>query len=113
MHRGEIWWASLRAPKGSEPGYRRPVLVVQANEFNDSRISTVVVVAISTNLQLAAAPGNHLIRKKESKLSRDSVINVSQLITVNKDALTERISSLPGRRMAAVGEGIKLVLGMK
>ena len=112
MRRGEIWWASLRAPIGSEPGYRRPVLIVQANEFNDSRIETVIVAVLSTNLQLAVAPGNQMIRKKESKLPRDSVINVSQLITVNKSALTECVSALPARRLAAVDEGLKLVIGI-
>ena len=111
MHRGEIWWASLGMPQGSAPGYRRPVLVVQSNEFNDSNIATIVVAVISTNQKLASAPGNQLIRKKESKLTRDSVINVSQLITVNKTALTERVSTLSGRRMAAVNEGLKLLLG--
>jgi mRNA interferase MazF len=112
MKRGEVWWASLGTPRGSEPGYRRPVLVVQANEFNDSNIGTAIVAVISSNLQLAAAPGNQLVRKKETRLSRDSVVNVSQLITINKSALTERVSSLPGRRMAAVDEGLKLVLGI-
>ena len=112
MRRGDIWWASLGTPQGSEPGYRRPVLIVQTNEFNDSRIETIVVAVMSTNLDLAAAPGNQLVRKKESKLNRDSVINISQLITINKSALTERVSALPGRRMAAVDEGLKLVLGI-
>ena len=113
MRRGEVWWASLRVPKGSEPGYRRPVLIVQANEFTDSRIETVIATILSTNLQLAAAPGNQLVRKKESKLSRDSVINVSQLVTVNKSALTECVSSLSARRMAAIDEGLKLAIGIK
>ena len=112
MRRGDIWWASLGTPQGSEPGYRRPVLIVQTNEFNESRIETVVVAVLSTNLKLAAAPGNQLVRKKESKLARDSVINVSQIITINKSTLTERVSSLSGRRLAAVDEGLKLVLGI-
>jgi len=112
MRRGDIWWAFLGTPQGSEPGYRRPVLIVQTNEFNESRIETVVVAVLSTNLNLAAAPGNQLVRKKESKLTRDSVINVSQIITINKSALTGRVSSIPGRRMAAVDEGLKLVLGI-
>ncbi len=113
MRRGEVWWASLRAPKGSEPGYRRPVLVVQANEFTDSRIETVIVAILSTNLQLAAAPGNQLVRKKETKLLRDSVINVSQIVTVNKSALTECVSSLSARQMAAIDEGLKLAIGIR
>jgi len=112
VRRGEIWWASLRTPQGSEPGYRRPVLIVQANEFNESRIQTVVVAVLSSNLHLATAPGNQLVRKKESKLSRDSVINVSQIITINRSVLADRVSALGDQRMAAVDEGLKLVLGV-
>lgn len=112
MRRGEIWWATLSTPRGSEPGYRRPVLIIQSNAFNESNIATVLASVVSTNLDLAAAPGNQLVRKKESKLKRDSVINVSQVITVNKSALTERVSTLSGRRMAAVDEGLRLVLGI-
>ena len=83
MRRGEVWWATLPEPTGSGPGYRRPVLIVQANEFNESRIQTVIVATMTSNLRLAEAPGNILCRTRETKLPRDSVINVSQLLTVN------------------------------
>src|SRR5271170_4995658 len=97
MHRGEIWWASLPRPAGSGPGYRRPVLVVQANEFNDSRIQTVVVAAITSNVKLAAAPGNVLCGRRDTGLSRSSVVNVSQVLTVDKHLLTQRVRTLPSR----------------
>ena len=95
MQRGEIWWASLPLPTKSGPGYRRPVLVMQSDDFNASRINTVIVVSITSNLRVAHAPGNVLCRKRQTKLSKDSVVNVSQVATVDKTLLTERISNLP------------------
>jgi mRNA interferase MazF len=111
MNRGEIWWASLSSPKGSGPGYRRPVLVVQANSFNKSAISTVVVAVITSNLALAQAPGNVRINKSDSGLSKASVVNVSQVITVDRSIVTERVGVLSARTMARINEGLKLVLG--
>ncbi len=113
IHRGEIWWASLPEPRGSEPGYSRPVLVVQSDDFNRSRISTVIVVAITSNTRLAAAPGNVLLPSKASGLPKDSVANVSQLITLDKAFLTERVASLGKRELAAVEAGLNLVLGLR
>jgi mRNA interferase MazF len=110
--RGELWWASLPAPEGSEPGYRRPVLVVQSDEFNASRIHTVVILSVTSNLRLAAAPGNVLCRRGETALARESVINVSQAATVNKTRLTRRIGRLPGPLMKQVESGLRLVLGL-
>ena len=112
MRRGEVWWASLRSPLGSGPGYRRPVLVVQDNEFNESNIKTVLIAIISSNLSLAAAPGNVLVKRKNSGLPKDSVVNVSQIATVDKAVLTERMGDLPGDVMAAVDSGLKLVLDL-
>ena len=112
MHRGEIWWASLPRPVGSGPGCRRPVLVVQANEFNASRIQTVVVAAITSNVKLAAAPGNVLCTRKETRLSRNSVINVSQIVTLDKSLLTERVGVLPLRLLRQVEDGLRLVLAL-
>lgn len=91
--RGEIWWAVLPEPRRSESGYRRPVLVIQADSFNASRIQTVIVAAITTNLQLAEAPGNVLLPARSSGLSRDSVVNVSQLLTLDRNFLTEQAGS--------------------
>ena len=113
IKRGEIWWASLGEPRiGSEPGYRRPILVLQANPFNESKIQTVVVAIITSNLRLEAAPGNCLLKKRESQLSRDSVINLSQIITVNKSCLTDKVSKLSSSTMSDVNTGVCLVLGL-
>ena len=110
MKRGEVWWASLPPATGSGPGYRRPVLVVQANSFNRSKISTILVSVITSNLSLANAPGNVRISKSDSGLSKPSVINISQVVTVDKSILTERVNMLPGKVLARVDEGLKLVL---
>lgn len=112
MCRGEIWWASLRTPAGSGPGYRRPVLVVQANEFNQSRIRTVVVMVMTSNLRLAAAPGNVACRRKDTGLPKSSVANVSQIVTLDKSLLTERAGTLPSQLLQQVEEGLRLVLAL-
>jgi mRNA interferase MazF len=91
MKRGEIWWATLPTPRASEPGYRRPVLIVQSDAFNQSAIHTVIAAAITSNLRLVAAPGNVILRKRESRLGKDSVINVSQLVTLSKEFLVDRV----------------------
>jgi mRNA interferase MazF len=112
VRRGEVWWADLKEPRGSEPGYRRPVLIVQADEFNRSRISTVLAVVLTTNLRLVDAPGNVLVSAKAAGLPRDSVANVSQFVTVDRNYLDEQTGRLPTRLMAAVDAGLKLVLGL-
>lgn len=112
MRRGEIWWASLPAPRGSEPGYRRPIVIVQSDEFNESRISTVIIAILTSNLRLAAAPGNFRLDRHETGLSRDSVLNLSQVLTVDKSFLTERVGILSARNLAAMDAGLKLVIGL-
>ena len=112
MRRGEIWWVSLPEPQGSEPGYSRPMVVIQANDFNRSRINTVIVAVMTSNLKLASAPGNLLIKSKQSGLARDSVINVSQLLTVDKSLLTERMGELNPQHMHQLEEGLRLVLAL-
>lgn len=112
IERGEVWWASLRAPHGTEPGYRRPVVIVQADSFNRSRISTVVAAVITSNLDLARAPGNVRLTRRRGKLPRESVINFSQIITLDRDCLTERISRLPADAMSELDAGLQLVLGL-
>jgi len=112
MKRGEIWWASLEQPRGSEPGYRRPVLLIQANSFNESRIATVLVAIISSNLALAEAPGNVRLTRSVSKLAKASVVNVSQILTLDRRYLSKRVSLVPGRIMTRVNEGLHLVLGL-
>ncbi len=113
IERGEIWWASLPAPRGSEPGYSRPVLIVQSDDFNRSRIGTVIVAAITSNTRLAAAPGNVLLSSKASGLPKESLANVSQLITLDKSFLTRRVGKLAGRELAAVEAGLRLVLALR
>lgn len=113
MQRGEIWWAALRAPAGSEPGYRRPVLVVQSNDFNESAIRTVVCAVLTSNVHLAAAPGNVLLARRITRLPDVSVVNVSQLITVDKRFLTDKVSRLPPARLREVEAGLRLVQGLE
>ena len=110
MERGEIWWAGLGPTGGSEPGHRRPVLVVQSDDFNRSGIATTIVVAITTNMALAFAPGNVVCRPKNTGLPRASVINVSQMATVDRKQLTERVGRVPETSMHQVDEGLRLVL---
>jgi mRNA interferase MazF len=112
VRRGDIWWADLDEPRGSEPGYRRPVLVVQADEFNRSRIATVLTVVLTTNLRLLDSPGNVLIPRKSGGLAKDSVANVSQLFTLDREFLEQHIGRLPPRLMAAVDAGLKLILAL-
>ncbi len=112
MQRGEIWWADLPQPVASEPGYRRPVLIVQSDEFNRSRIRTVVATILTTNLRLAQAPGNVLVAASDSGLPRDSVINVSQVITIDKSFLTEQAGQVSEVIMLTVDEGLRLVLAL-
>lgn len=112
MQRGEIWWASLPAPAGSGPGYRRPVLIVQSDEFNKSSIRTTLVAAITSNTRLAAAPGNVQMPKRTGKLSRESVVNISQLLTVDRSLLTECAGRVSPQIMAQVDAGLRLVMSL-
>ena len=110
--RGEIWWATLPAPVASEPGYRRPLLIIQSNDFNKSRIKTIIAAVITSNLRLANAPGNVLLSKHESGLPRNSVVNVSQLITVDKSFFAEKAGSVSALKLKEVEAGIRLVLSL-
>lgn len=112
MKRGEVWWASLPDPLRSGPGLRRPVVIVQSNAFTESRIATVIVAVVTSNLALAEAPGNVRLAKSESGLPQPSVVNVSQLITVDKSILTGKLKSLPSSVMLRVEEGVRLVLSL-
>ena len=112
MLRGEVWWASLPTPVGSGPGYRRPVVIVQDNDFNQSPIRTVIVAAMTSNLALGVAPGNVTCSTAESGLPRDSVINVSALLTIDKNLLEEVIGRLPWNVMEQVEDGLRMVLNL-
>ena len=111
VSQGEIWWANLREPEGSEPGFRRPVVVVQGDPFNRSRLATVVCVPLTGNLGWADAPGNVLLSTRATKLPRDSVANVSQVLTLDRDLLTDRAGKLSRMKLKAVLSGIDVVLG--
>jgi len=112
MKRGEIWWASLDEPAGSGPGYRRPVVIISSNEFNRSKINTVLVAIITSNLHLADAPGNFKVSKKESGLPKESVVNISQLLTLDKSFLTEKSGQLLPNKILVLNEGLRLVLSI-
>jgi len=112
MKRGEVWWASLPEPTRSGPGFRRPVLIVQSNPFNSSRIPTVVVAVITSNLRLSAAPGNVEISKRESGLGKPSVVNVSQVLTLDRGLLSDIVRSLSDKKMLEIDQGLRLTLGL-
>jgi mRNA interferase MazF len=111
LTRGEIWWASLAEPVGPPRG-RRPVLVFQSDNFNRTRINTILVVIVTSNVKLSKAPGNVLLSKKISGLPRDSVMNVSQILTVDKSLLTELAGELPESVIRQVDDGVRLVLSL-
>ena len=113
MTRGEIWWADFAIPFGSEPGFKRPVLVVQDDDFNRSSINTVVIVPFSTNIVLAEAPGNTYLEERETGLSKDSVLVNSQITTIDRRRLIEKISRIDKRLFGDIDEGIRIVLGMR
>lgn len=108
---GDVFWASLPAPTGSSPGFRRPVIIVQGDAFNASRLATVVVVPLTSNLRWATAPGNLLLRGQATGLSRDSVANVSQIVAVDRITLSERVGRVSAGELELVLRGIDLVLG--
>ncbi|MFV1989952.1 MAG: type II toxin-antitoxin system PemK/MazF family toxin [Acidimicrobiales bacterium] len=111
--RGEIWWVDFDRPTGSVAGFSRPVLVVSADSFNESRINTAVVVAITSNLRLAEAPGNVLLAAGDSQLSKDSVVNVSQILTVDKSQLDRRVGFVTYDIQKRVDQGMRLVLDLR
>lgn len=108
---GEVWWADLGEPVGSGPGYRRPVLVVQGEAFNRSAIATVVCVPMTSNLKWAGAPGNVLVKPRDSGLAKESVANVSQIVALDRAVLIERVGKLPPEKVDLVLRGIDVVLG--
>ncbi len=110
IKQGDIYWIRLREPKGSEPGFRRPHVVVQNNVFNTSLISTVVVCAVTSNLKRAHSPGNVILQRREANLKKKSVVNISQIVTVNKSDLIEKIGSLSPEKTNMILAGIKLLI---
>jgi mRNA interferase MazF len=111
MEQAEVWWADLDEPIGSSAGYRRPVIIVQCNALNRSRIGTVVCVPVTSNLKWAQAPGNVLLPKDETGLPQDSVANVSLIVALDKQQLTDRVRKIPRRRFDLILAGIDVILG--
>ena len=111
ISQGEVWWADLGGPAGSEPTYRRPIVVVQGDAFNRSTLRTVGCVALTSNLHWADAPGNVLLTARQTRLGRDSVANVSQVVTLDRATLTERVGRIPAPKLDLILAGIDIVLG--
>jgi mRNA interferase MazF len=112
MTRGELWWADFGIPFGSEPGYKRPVLIIQNDFFNNSKINTTIVIPLSTNLILAEVPGNILITKHESKLKKDSVLTISQIEVIDRQRLIEKITKIDKTIIEKVENNILFILGI-
>jgi len=112
IERRQVWWADLEEPRGSEPGSRRPVLIVQADSFNRSRLRTLLAIVLSSNLRLLDAPGNVLLPSKDTGLPKDSTAVVTQVVTLDQDYLSECAGKIPPRLMAQVDGGLKLALDL-
>lgn len=112
LQRGQIWWADLDEPQGSEPGYRRPVLIVQDDHFNQSNLATVIVLSLTSNLELQELPGCVFLSVKDSGLSKDSVINATQIVTIDKTLLDDLVGDINWSIMVQVDENIRLVFGL-
>ncbi|MCW7462528.1 type II toxin-antitoxin system PemK/MazF family toxin [Leptospira limi] len=112
MNRGEIWWVDLGIPFGSEPGFKRPVFIIQNDSFNESNINSIIVVPLTTNMHLAKAPGNVMLTRKETNLSKDSVVNISQIVSLDRERFISRASELKSKSINKIEEGIKLVLSL-
>lgn len=111
VSQGDVWWADLGDPEGAAPGFRRPVVVVQGDAFNRSRIGTVVCVPLTSNLRWAEAPGNVFVSAPTTRLPKDSVANVSQLVTLDRSTLQEHVAKLPRSRVEAILSGVDTLLG--
>lgn len=112
IERREVWWVELAPPRGSEPGFRRPVLIIQADAFNRSRLQTALVAVLTSNLRLRDAPGNVLVPRKASGLPKQSVLNVTQVLTLDRGFLVEKAGRVPPKLMAQIDAGLKLAMGL-
>jgi mRNA interferase MazF len=112
IERGEIWWADLGEPRGSSPGFHRPIVIIQSNDFNHTNIKTLIGAVITSNLRLAEMPGNVRLPKKFHNLEKESVVNVTQLFTINKEDLLEYVETLSEQKMEQIDKGLRLVLSI-
>lgn len=112
INRGEIWWADLPDPTISAPGYRRPVVIIQSDIFNNTNLNTLIAALVTTNLELGKMRGNILLKKNQSGLPKDSIVNVTQVFTLNKSLLLEFVETLSERKMEQIDKGLRLVLSL-
>ncbi len=112
IERGQIWWADLPEPRGSSPGYEHPIVIIQSDDFNKTKINTVIGAVITSNLALAEMPGNVLIKKNQSELTKDSVVNVTQIVTIDNSELLEYVGKISERKMEQIERGLRLVLSL-
>ena len=112
IERGQIWWADLPEPRGSSPGYEHPILIVQSDEFNRTKLNTIIGAVITSNMTLAKMPGNVLIKKNQIELPEDSVVNITQIVTIDKSELLEYVGTLSERKMEQIENGLRLVLSL-
>lgn len=110
--RGEIWWTELPEPRSSAPGYQHPIVVIQSDEFNQTRLNTIIGAVITSNLDLSEMPGNVLLKSKVSGLPKDSVVNVTQIVTIDKSELIEYVETISERKMEQIEKGLRLVLNL-
>lgn len=112
IERGQIWWTDLTAPRGSSPGYQHPIVIIQSDHFNQTKLNTVIGAVITSNLDLAKMPGNVLIKKNQIELPKDPVVNVTQIVTIDKSELLEYVGTLSERKMEQIENGLRLVLSL-
>ncbi len=112
IERGQIWWADLPEPRGSSPGYEHPIVIIQSDSFNQTKLNTVIGVVITSNLDLAEMPGNVLIKKENSELPKDSVINITQIVTIDKSELLKYVGTVSERKIEQIENGLRLVLSL-
>jgi mRNA interferase MazF len=112
VNRGEIWWADLPEPTGSSPGFRRPVVIIQSDIFNQTNLNTSIAALVTTNLELGRMRGNVLLKQYQSGLPKDSIVNVTQVFTLDKKLLLEFVGSLSERKMEQIDQGLRLVLSI-
>jgi mRNA interferase MazF len=112
IERGQIWWADLPEPRGSSPGYEHPIVIIQSDDFNKTNINTVIGAVITSNLVLAEMPGNVLIKKNQSELTKDSVVNVTQIVTIDNTELLEYVGKISERKMEQIERGLRLILSL-
>lgn len=112
IERGQIWWTELPEPRGSSPGYEHPIVIIQSDGFNQTKLNTVIGAVITSNLDLSEMPGNVLLKKEQSELPKDSIVNITQIVTIDKSELLEYVATLSERKVEQIEKGLRLVLSL-